>query len=134
MVEFMQVRRYSHIMHLESTVQGRVQPEHSALDVVLAAFPAGTLSGAPKVRAMEIIDELERDKRGNARLIFPTRRNLERLALHDSVAAIRADAAAYPIEPITPWVEEQAGERFVTIPGDLGYPVVREKLEGLWGG
>ena len=79
-------------------------------------------------------DVLVRDRRGEARLIFPTRRNLERLALHGSVAAIRADAAAYPIEPITPWVEEQAGERFVTIPGDLGYPVVREKLEGLWGG
>ena len=62
-VEFMDVRRYSHIMHLESTVQGRVDPDHSALDVVLAAFPAGTLSGAPKVRAMEIIDELEVSRR-----------------------------------------------------------------------
>jgi anthranilate synthase component 1 len=62
-VEFMDVRRYSHIMHLESTVQGRVDADHSALDVVLAAFPAGTLSGAPKVRAMEIIDELEVSRR-----------------------------------------------------------------------
>ena len=60
----MDVRRYSHIMHLESTVTGRVRPDHSALDVVLAAFPAGTLSGAPKVRAMEIIDELEVSRRG----------------------------------------------------------------------
>ncbi len=63
-VEFMEVRRYSHIMHLESTVTGRVQPGRSALDTVLAAFPAGTLSGAPKVRAMEIIDELEVSRRG----------------------------------------------------------------------
>ncbi len=63
-IEFMDVRRYSHIMHLESTVRGRVQPGRSALDVVLAAFPAGTLSGAPKVRAMEIIDELEVSRRG----------------------------------------------------------------------
>jgi len=63
-VEFMDVRRYSHIMHLESTVTGRLAPNRSALDVVLAAFPAGTLSGAPKVRAMEIIDELEVSRRG----------------------------------------------------------------------
>ena len=62
-LEFMDVRRYSHIMHLESTVQGRVDADHSALDVVLAAFPAGTLSGAPKVRAMEIIDQLEVSRR-----------------------------------------------------------------------
>ncbi len=63
-VEFMEVRRYSHIMHLESTVTGRVAEDRSALDVLLAAFPAGTLSGAPKVRAMEIIDELEVSRRG----------------------------------------------------------------------
>ncbi len=63
-VEFMEVRRYSHIMHLESTITGTVAPERSALDVLLAAFPAGTLSGAPKVRAMEIIDELEVSRRG----------------------------------------------------------------------
>jgi anthranilate synthase component 1 len=63
-VEFMEVRRYSHIMHLEATVTGQVAAGHSALDVVLAAFPAGTLSGAPKVRAMEIIDELEVSRRG----------------------------------------------------------------------
>ena len=63
-IEFMDVRRYSHIMHLESTVRGLVSPGRSALDVILAAFPAGTLSGAPKVRAMEIIDELEVSRRG----------------------------------------------------------------------
>ena len=63
-LEFMDVRRYSHIMHLESTVTGRVAEDRSALDVLLAAFPAGTLSGAPKVRAMEIIDDLEVSRRG----------------------------------------------------------------------
>ncbi len=63
-IEFMEVRRYSHIMHLESTVTGQIAEGHSALDVVLAAFPAGTLSGAPKVRAMEIIDGLEVSRRG----------------------------------------------------------------------
>jgi len=62
--EFMQVRRYSHVMHLEAAVTGRVSPGRSALDVTLACFPAGTLSGAPKVRAMEIIDELEVSRRG----------------------------------------------------------------------
>jgi 8-oxo-dGTP pyrophosphatase MutT (NUDIX family) len=77
---------------------------------------------------------LERERRGEARLIFPTRRNLERLAQHDSFEAMRADAQAHPIEPITPWVEEQDGERFIVIPEGLGYPVTREKLDGLWRG
>ncbi len=63
-IEFAQVRRYSHIMHLESTVIGEIAGDRSALDVILAAFPAGTLSGAPKVRAMEIIDKLEVSRRG----------------------------------------------------------------------
>ena len=79
-------------------------------------------------------DALERERNGDARLIFPTRRNLERLARHDSFAAMRADAEAHGIEPITPWVEERDGEKFVTIPDHLGYPVTREKLDGLWRG
>ncbi len=62
--EFMSVHRYSHVMHLEASVVGRVQPGRSALDVTMACFPAGTLSGAPKVRAMEIIDALEVSRRG----------------------------------------------------------------------
>jgi len=62
--EFMQVHRYSHVMHLEASVSGRIKPGHSALDVTMSCFPAGTLSGAPKVRAMQIIDELEPVKRG----------------------------------------------------------------------
>ena len=63
-VEFMQVRRYSHIMHLESTVTGTLSPGRTALEATLSCFPAGTLSGAPKVRAMEIIDRLETSRRG----------------------------------------------------------------------
>jgi anthranilate synthase component I len=62
--EFMTVERYSHVLHLVSEVIGRVGAETSALDVVRATFPAGTMTGAPKVRAMEIIDELEPDRRG----------------------------------------------------------------------
>ena len=92
---------------------------------------AGECSGAFWVTAA---DALERERGGDARLIFPTRRNLERLALHPSFEAIRADASAHPTEAITPWVEEHLGERFVTIPDGLGYPVTREKLDGLWRG
>ena len=62
--DFMQVVRYSHIMHLRSTVSGRLRDGVGPVDVLRAAFPAGTLSGAPKVRAMQIIDELEPTRRG----------------------------------------------------------------------
>lgn len=62
--QFMQVEKYSHVMHLVSTVTGQQAPGVSALDAVLATFPAGTLSGAPKIRAIEIIDELEDQPRG----------------------------------------------------------------------
>jgi anthranilate synthase component 1 len=55
---------YSHVMHIVSNVVGKLSPEHDALSALTAAFPAGTVSGAPKVRAMEIIDELELEKRG----------------------------------------------------------------------
>jgi anthranilate synthase component 1 len=58
------VERYSHVMHLVSNVEGVLRPEVDQLDVLRATFPAGTLSGAPKVRAMEIIDELEPVQRG----------------------------------------------------------------------
>jgi anthranilate synthase component 1 len=60
----MAVERYSHVMHLSSTVTGRLQEGKSALDALRACLPAGTLSGAPKIRAMEIIDELEPHRRG----------------------------------------------------------------------
>ncbi len=63
-VDFMSVERYSHIMHIVSTVIGQVDPARHALDVLAATFPAGTLSGAPKVRAMEIIEEFEPTRRG----------------------------------------------------------------------
>ena len=58
------VERYSHVMHIVSNVEGKLKPEMTAMDVLRATFPAGTLSGAPKIRAMEIIDELEPVKRG----------------------------------------------------------------------
>ena len=61
---FMEVERYSHVMHIVSTVEGDLREDLTALDALAAAFPAGTVSGAPKVRAMEIIDELEPTRRG----------------------------------------------------------------------
>jgi anthranilate synthase component 1 len=58
------IERYSHVMHIVSNVEGDLDPKHDVIDALAAGFPAGTVSGAPKVRAMEIIDELEIDKRG----------------------------------------------------------------------
>ena len=58
------IERYSHVMHIVSNVEGKLDPRRDTIDALAAGFPAGTVSGAPKVRAMEIIDELEIDKRG----------------------------------------------------------------------
>jgi anthranilate synthase component 1 len=62
--DLMFVERYSHVMHLVSSIEGRLRPELNAIDAFKACFPAGTLSGAPKIRAMEIIEELEPARRG----------------------------------------------------------------------
>ena len=61
--DFMTVERYSHVMHIVSNVSGELDPAHSAYDVLRATFPAGTVTGAPKIRAMQIIDTLEKNKR-----------------------------------------------------------------------
>jgi len=58
------VERYSHVMHIVSTIEGKLRSDLTAVDALRACFPAGTLSGAPKVRAMEIIEELEPSRRG----------------------------------------------------------------------
>ncbi len=62
--EKMVIENYSHVMHIVSNVEGRMNPRFDAMDALMAGFPAGTVSGAPKVRAMEIIDELEPERRG----------------------------------------------------------------------
>lgn len=62
--EFMAIEKYSHVMHIVSTVEGNIAPDKSAYELLAATFPAGTLSGAPKPRAMEIIEELEQVRRG----------------------------------------------------------------------
>jgi 8-oxo-dGTP pyrophosphatase MutT (NUDIX family) len=118
---FHAVRRFDTMFYLAAAPPGEWQPQ----------VIAGECAGALWITAAEV---LHRDARGEARLIFPTRRNLERLAQHSSFAAIRADALAHPIEPVTPWVEEKAGEKFITIPDHLGYPVTEERLDGLWRG
>ncbi|MBT5013401.1 MAG: anthranilate synthase component I, partial [Rhodospirillaceae bacterium] len=61
--EQMIIERYSHVMHIVSNVEGDLNPDYDAISALFAGFPAGTVSGAPKVRAMEIIDELESEKR-----------------------------------------------------------------------
>jgi 8-oxo-dGTP pyrophosphatase MutT (NUDIX family) len=119
--KFHAVRRFDTLFFIAKCPGGNWQPRTIE----------GECSGAYWLTAADV---LELDRRGEARLIFPTRRNLERLALHGSFQEIRADALAHPIEPVTPWVEERDGERFITIPSHLGYPVTEEKLEGLWRG
>src|SRR5262249_49510059 len=62
--KLMQVERYSHVMHIVSSLRGRLRPDVDCFDALMACFPAGTVSGAPKVRAMEIIEEMEKTRRG----------------------------------------------------------------------
>ena len=119
--QFHAVRRFDTLFFVARAPDGDWQPR-----VVEAECAA-----AEWVRAEEV---LERERNGVAQLIFPTRRTLERLAIHSSFEEIRADALAYPVEPITPWVEERGGEKFIAIPAHLGFPVTEERLDGLWRG
>ena len=119
--KFHAVRRFDTLFYVAPCPKGDWEPR----------VIEGECSGAAWLTATELLD---REKRGDARLIFPTRRNLERLAQHRSFEEIRADALAHPIEPVTPWVVEREGERFITIPDHIGYPVTQERLDGLWRG
>jgi 8-oxo-dGTP pyrophosphatase MutT (NUDIX family) len=119
--KFHAVRRFDTMFYVAEGPAGDWEPQ----------VIEGECSGAYWLTAREVLD---REERGEARLIFPTRRNLERLAMHSTFAEIRADAIAHPIEPVTPWVEERGGEKFITIPDHLGYPVTEERLDGLWRG
>ena len=100
----------------------------------LAEAPAGDWRPLPQAGECEAVEwlaaqeVLDRVARGEASAIFPTVRNLERLARFDSIAAARADAAAHPIETITPWIADHDGEPHLFIPEGLGYPVTREPL------
>ena len=94
--KLMFVERYSHIMHIVSTIEGKLRPELTAVDALRACFPAGTLSGAPKVRAMEIIEELEPcaarhlRRRGSLRRFLRQSRLLHRHPLHAERRTARA--------------------------------------------
>ncbi|MBA7624642.1 Anthranilate synthase component 1 [subsurface metagenome] len=99
LTQFMDIERYSHVMHLVSHVQGKLRAGMTQFDALRACFPAGTVSGAPKIRAMEIIAELERDKRGpyaGAVGYFDFSGNLDTaiairtIVLKDSVAHVQA--------------------------------------------
>lgn len=119
--KFHAVRRFDTLFYLARCPPGEWEPR----------VIEGECARASWLCAAEL---LERDRRGEARLIFPTRRNLERLAQHGTFDEMHGDALAHPIEPVTPWVEHRGGEQFITIPDHLGYPVTEEKLEGLWRG
>ena len=119
--KFHAVRRFDTLFYVAQAPEAEWHPQ----------VIEGECAGAAWLSAAEVI---EREQRGEARLIFPTRRTLERLAQHSSLAEIRADALAHRIDPVTPWVEEVDGEKFITIPDDLGFPVTKERLDGLWRG
>ena len=119
--KFHAVRRFDTLFFIARCPAGDWQPR----------VIEGECAGAEWVTATDV---LERDRGGSARLIFPTRRTLERLAQHASFDEIRGDALARQIVPVTPWVEERDGERFIRIPDDLGYPVTEERLESVWRG
>lgn len=85
----------------------------------------GECESAEWISAAAVLDRIQR---GEASAIFPTVRNLERLARFASFAEARTDALAHPVETISPWVEEIDGEKWLRIPDHLGYPVTRERL------
>ena len=142
--QLMDVERYSHVMHLVSHVTGQLRDDLSSYDALRASFPAGTVSGAPKVRAMEIIAELERDRRGvyaGAAGYFDLSGNLDTaitlrtMVVKDGVAHVQAGGGiVYDSEPESEYREtenkarallraiEQAEETAAATPrGSLGY-------------
>ncbi|MBM3946121.1 MAG: anthranilate synthase component I [SAR202 cluster bacterium] len=113
--QLMDVERYSHVMHLVSHVEGRLQPNVNAFDALRASFPAGTVSGAPKIRAMEIISELEGQRRGTyagAIGYFSFSGNMDTaiairtMVLKDGVASIQAGGGiVYDSDPAKEYEE-----------------------------
>ena len=114
----MEIERYSHVMHLVSEVVGALKPGLSAIDAFRACFPAGTLTGAPKIRAMEIIDELEPTRRGPyggaAGYISYGAQNLDMaivirtlLSVADRVYAQAGAGVVYESDPTREWEETE---------------------------
>ena len=113
---FRETRRFDTLFFLAEAPADAPEPEVSAHEAVRAFWAS----------AAEILDQIEA---GRARAIFPTRRNLERLARFGSIAEARADAARHPVTKVTPWIEERGGEKLLCIPEGIGYPVTTEPLE-----
>lgn len=122
------------------TPYARWRPDHVPVRVFDTHFyvarlpddaPAARVDATENVRTLWITaaDALHAADCGKATLLFPTRRVLERLAQHEDVAAVLADARRWPVRTITPWIEERDGGRFVCIPDDLGYPVTAEATD-----
>lgn len=112
---FRETRRFDTLFYLAEAPTGSPQPSADEAEAVRAFWGS----------AARVLEELDA---GRAHAIFPTRRNLERLARFSSIEEARADAQRFPIEKITPWVEERAGEKWVCIPEHIGYPVTAEPL------
>lgn len=113
---FRETRRFDTLFFLAETDSEETTPIVDEAEAVRAFWAT----------AQAILAELEA---GRDHAIFPTRRNLERLARFSSIAAARADAARHPVTMITPWVEERDGAPHVCIPEGLGYPITAEPLE-----
>jgi anthranilate synthase component I len=120
--ELMSVERYSHVLHLVSQVEGRLREGRSSMDVLRATFPAGTMTGAPKVRAMEIIDELEPERRGpyagavgyiaagDGRMDLAI--TIRTCVIADGVASVQAGAGIVADSvPVKEWEETEAKAR-----------------------
>lgn len=113
---FREARRFDTLFYLAEAPAGAAQPEADPAEGVRSFWASAAV----------VLADVEADR---AHAIFPTRRNLERLARFASLEEARRDAAAHPIERITPWVEERDGRRFVCIPEGIGYPVTAEPYE-----
>ncbi|MBV9882862.1 MAG: NUDIX domain-containing protein [Sphingomonadaceae bacterium] len=113
---FRETRRFDALFFLAEAPADAPEPEVSAHEAVRAFWAS----------AAEILAEIEA---GHAHAIFPTRRNLERLALFGSIDEARAHAAAHPVTKVTPWVEVREGTQMLCIPEGIGYPVTAEPLE-----
>ena len=113
---FRETRRFDTMFFLAAAPDGAGEPSPQPGEVTRAFWAS----------ANDVLAELDS---GHAHAIFPTRRNLERLARYGAFAEARADAERHDVRTITPWVEERDGRRWVCIPDDLGYPVTAELLE-----
>jgi len=136
--EKMSVEKYSHVQHIVSSVEGRLKTNLSNMDVLRATFPAGTLSGAPKVKAMEIIDELEPVRRGiySGAVGYMSFNNEMDLAIairtgiiKDKLLIVQASAGIVAdSDPATEWAETEAKARAVLQAAELVQKGIEDKL------